>query len=493
MRSFAVVLASLALACNSPGFFAIPGTTTRIEQPTAERDKDYELLIFSSVADCESARIATDEFNLCLPHVDRASGEVRIGYQFLAGEQHVPLPAHDEQLQVQFQGTEVANGRDGQEVKIIPHDPAVGSGTLYILVIDGSGSMDTVDPGSNDTRMKQVRKALLSDEVADAFFPDGQAENAVMLLQFTQGDPVPVGGALQAHTSKRAYKDAVRQLQVIRGYTFLFDAIKYATSDLLESAEVKDARGGDRRAITVVVLTDGFNNERATDTCKDNAGRLRNLLEHLNKVRQGDVRKRPQVHTVGLGRPIRPGFKVPRSYEVPTPADICGKRNIDVRIDGDLELRGIDNASLQLIARAGGGESHIKRGQKKLAEAFRAAAAPKYNWFELRYRMNPFFLRRSFKTKLSLVGVGTAEASIQIHPSAWLDAPPGRLMADGWHEEDTFLRTFLVLMPILGLFVALSYVGAALHNTKRIFFARVRPVRPAARSSAPPPSDGPAA
>ena len=89
--------------------------------------------------------------------------------------------------------------------------------------------------------------------------------------------------------------------------------------------------------------------------------------------------------------------------------------------------------------------------------------------------MDPFYLRRSFKVRLSLDGVASAGSTVEIFPSAWLDAPPGRKMDDGWHTEDTFIRTFVVVVPMFALFVALSYLGAAFYNTRRIMFGRVRP------------------
>jgi hypothetical protein len=483
-----VPLLAFGIACGDARYTPIPGTTMRIEQPIPDSDKEYELQIFASEEECDEARIHPDDWHLCLPHVDRASGEVRLGYRFIAGEMHVGLAEHEELMEVQFQGTTVSDGKNGQEIKIIPHEPFSGGGTLYVLLIDGSGSMSEIDRRSGDSRMKQVKKALRQPEVISAFFPGGDTDNAVMLLQFTQGSPVPVGGSLTALTNKNEYKQAVRELKVLNGFTHLFKAIKYSTGPLLDEDAVKAAVAGDKRSVTVVALTDGFNNLAASDTCKDNVPRLKLLLEHLATVRESDVRSRPTLHTVGLGKPIRPGFEPPRGMEPPRATTICGRRNVDTRIDGDLETRGIDNASLRLIARAGGGTAHIKRGRKGLAEAFLAAAAPKYRWFEVRYRMDPFFLRRAFKTRLSLVGVGTAGATIQIHPSAWLDAPPGRLMEDGWHMEENYLVTFLVVMPLFAAFVGLSYVGAAVHNTRRMLFGRVRrnvPTEPAAEDGAP--------
>lgn len=488
LASLLLLLALTVAGCDSVVFVPIPGTTTRIKTPIADGDKEYEMRILSDRDQCVELGISPDDMHLCLPFVDRASGEIRIAYHLLQGESLASLPAHQELLDVQFQGTTIQQGKGGQEIKVIPHDPWSESGTLYILVIDGSGSMAESDGRSGLTRMQVVKQALRRQDVMDAFFSGDSADNAVMLLQFTQGDPRPVGGTLEALTNRRQYKAAVSQLEVLNGYTYLFDAVKYTTGPLLETPELKAALANGRRKPNVIVLTDGFNNQKASDVCKDNVKRLETLLEHLRTVRLGDINTRPQVHTVGLGRPIRPGFELPTGNQPPRAKDLCGRRNTDTRIDGDLETRGIDNASLHYIARSGGGMAHIKRGKRELAEAFRDAASPRYKWFEARVRIDPFYLRRSFKLRLSLIGVGTAGAEIEIFPSAWLDAPPGVKMEDGWHTEDTYLRTFVVVLPLFALFVGLSYIGAAVNNTRRMVFGRVRRGRVQEPAEVPPES-----
>ena len=62
--------------------------------------------------------------------------------------------------------------------------------------------------------------------------------------------------------------------------------------------------------------------------------------------------------------------------------------------------------------------------------------------------MDPFYLRRDFKVRLALMGVGNAASSIEVYPSAWLDAPPGRPLPDGWHVADTYKRTLMVIVPV---------------------------------------------
>ena len=230
-------------------------------------------------------------------------------------------------------------------------------------------------------------------------------------------------------------------------------------------------------AVTVVVLTDGFNNLSSRDTCADNAERLNLLLKHLDTVRGegADLRRRPTVYTVGLGRPVRPRFALPddRPAKI-TPAMLCGRRYKDWRIDGLLEDRGIDNPSLMFIADRGGGSAYIRQDRDGLGEAFRAAAARRYAWFELRYRVDPFYLRRSFRTQLRLLSFATAQASIVIHPSAWLDGPPGKRAEDGWTRPRPFTHTLTILTPAIGLLIGLSYLNAAWFNTRRALFGRLR-------------------
>ena len=113
-----------------------------------------------------------------------------------------------------------------------------------------------------------------------------------------------------------------------------------------QQKDIKDLLELNEMTPTVVALTDGFNNQSARDTCRSNASRLNQLLKHLDRVRSpeegADPRRRPSVYTVGLGRPLRPGFKLPTDDKDKVKAvDICGRRNVDRRIDGELEERGI--------------------------------------------------------------------------------------------------------------------------------------------------------
>jgi hypothetical protein len=350
---------------------------------------------------------------------------------------------------------------------------------------------------SENNRLEEVRQALLNQDVVDAFFP-GDVKTRVVVFQFTQGRPVPLGGQLQVLENQRQYRKLIRQqLRVRSGYTHLYDAIAYATGDFLNVRAIEDLLELYEMTPTIVALTDGFNNMSSGDTCATNASRLSNLLEHLERVRSAedgaDPRRRPSVYTVGLGRPLRSRFKLPMDAGTGVrPVDLCGKRFRDRRIDGDLENRGIDNASLEWIARIGGGASYVRQDQQGLGEAFKGAAAERYTWFESRYRIDPFYLRRKFKTTLRLVSFATAEASVVIHPNAWLDAPPGMRDERGWTIQRPYTFMLVVLVPAFGLLLWLSYLGGAVFNAKRAMFMRVRrPQGPNPPASAAPPGPPP--
>lgn len=477
MRTLVLSLLLLLTACGGSALIPVPGTTTRVEAPERRSETDLEMKIFTNRQEC-AGTVKPEDVSLCLPHVDRRSGQVRLAVQLRLDGDDYPYPLTEDSLRATHMGTVVADG-PGMSLDVIPHDP-VDVDQLYILVIDGSGSMADTD-GRKTSRMERVRAALLEEAVQDAFFPRGGSKTGVVLLSFTSGDPVVLGGSLKPVTDRRGFTKIVRQdLQVRGGYTHLYNAVRYATGPLLEEREIKDFIDLNQAAPTVIVLTDGFNNIAATDTCADNAPRLQMLMEHLETARRdaADIRMRPSVFTVGLGKPLRPRFERPDTKEAAlaavSPAGLCGKRYRDQRIDGDLETRGIDNASLELIADRGGGQAYVRRDREGLAEAFRAAAAQRYTWFEVRYQVDPHHLRRSFESRLRLFPSGEADTSIRVHPSAWLDAPPGSRAADGRVVSQPYHHTATVLMPALGLLISLSFIGAAGFNTSRILFRRSR-------------------
>ncbi len=452
----------------------IPGTTTRVGRPVQAEGRELGLKIFTTMDDCKSWRIAPEDVPSCLPHVDRSSGEVRLGFAFLRKETEsvYAMPEAEEYLQITHQGTAVQDDEGGKIVEVIGHDPEAVR-RLYVLVIDGSSSM------WEDNRMQKIKSALRRQDVVDSFFPQ-DVKSAVVLFQFTDGDPRPVGGQLTILQNRKQFGAAVEQLQVLSGYTHLYDAVAFASGALLKDPSIAELLDREEMGVTVIALTDGFNNEKRDDQCATNADRISRLLKGMLQQRQDkqDLRTRPTIYTVGLGKPLRPGFHLDGDVGTEVkPIQLCGKRFAYMTIDGNLERYGIDNASLAIIADAGGGTSYVKETKDGLAEAFRAAAPMRYRWFELRYRTDPFYLRRKFKTGIKLTSFATAEASVELFPSAWLDGPPGVEGEDGWTKSQSYLHTTVVVMPVLGLLVALSYVGAVVFNTRRVLFGRTRPGR----------------
>lgn len=484
-RLGALALCALAAVGCGGDLTPVRGTTIRAGRPAVEPGTELELRLFTTEADCV-ANVGPANLEQCLPYVDRASGEVRVGFQFRLDSDPFPLPLTKENLRVIHQGTEVLDGVNGQSYTIVPHEP-VRAPQLFILVIDGSSSM------LENNRMETVRSALLLPEVIDSFFP-GTIRTAVVVMTFTDDNPEPLGGVIKVIENRKEYTNLVRnELRVLNGFTHMYRAVSYATGELLNHPEIKRYLEVSEAQPTIIALTDGYNNLAGADQCRDNAPRLSTLLKHLEQQRSGDVdlRKRPSVFTVGLGKPLRGRFVLPDKPGTEVrPVDLCGKSYVDRRIDGDLERYGIDNASLAYIADAGGGFSYVKRDKKGLGEAFRGAAAERFRWFEARYRIDPFYLRRAFRVRLRLLSFAAAEASVMLYPSAWLDAPPGVRGADGWHVPQSYRHTATLVMPALGLLGFLSYLGAAGFNTRRALFRRGS-APPPAGPSAPPPGSAP--
>ena len=479
MRLPVRLLAGVCLMAGCKGDLrTIPGTTTRIDTPISERGTELTMRIFSTEDECAAA-VKPEDVERCLPNVDRGNAEVRLAFQLRDEADVFPLPLTTEHIKVGHMGRELQTGTEGIRYTLIPHDP-VRSSQLFILLIDGSSSMN------KNNRMKKVRDALLMPEVKAAFFPD-DVNTRVAVFQFTDQGPQPLGGRLRLLETPGEYTRLIKnELRALNGYTHLFDAIRWATGPFLAQKDIKDLLALNEMTPTVVALTDGFNNQSARDTCRSNASRLNRLLTHLDRVRSpeegADPRRRPSVYTVGLGRPLRPGFKLPTEQSDKAKAvDICGRSNVDRRIDGDLEERGIDNASLEWIARRAGGSSYVRQDKAGLGEAFQGAAAERFGWFEVRYSTHPFWLRRKFNTRVRLVNFATAEASVNFYPSAWLDAPPGKLLSSGWTQQRPYRFTAVVLLPFLGLTITLSFMGATLFNTRRVLIGRLR--RPASRTA----------
>jgi hypothetical protein len=449
----------------------VEGTTWRIDEPQFAEGGDVKIDIFANRVDCLQAdEVDETEIEDCIPRVDRGTGQVEIAFRLVdkATSDTLYLPLTKEQVNLAHQGSAVV----GSRWELIQHGP-MRAGQLFIVIIDGSASI--YETGG----IEKIKKALLTETVIDAFMPENSTEAAaVMLLRFSEdvrtiegGDPRLASAIIKGRADyKRRVNEHLHSND--RGYSHLYDAVSFASGPLLESPEVRNWLQVNRAQPTIVILTDGFNNEQADDVCKDNVQRLKDTVDVLARVRAAGGSYKPTVFTVGLGDPIRAKFTLPAGGAVSEPA-LCNNY-ADQRIDGGLEAK-IDNPSLEWIADAGGGRSFIKTNHKGLAEVFTEAAAQRFKWYELRYDIDTFYHRSSFTSLIRLDSGGQAESSVSFHPSAWLDAPSGEV-AEGelWHRRTAVRRSTVLVMSILGGLVFLGFVGPATFNARRALFRRAR-------------------
>lgn len=448
----------------------IVGTTYRIGEDAPAEGSEIRLDVLTNWRECVEAKVTDVE--ACLPRADRASGELHLSFRLRDPQTPTDIYRAISQDQVR-----VIQDRSLQsQIELIPHEP-IGSSQLFILVIDGSGSM-----WENDgEKIKKLYAALLAPSVVDAFFPSANAKSGVVLTRFTDRLAGLDGGPPRVLRSRDDYLAAVKGQLLTRtgGYTHLYDAIRVALTELVELDEIRTWLTVKAAEPTFIVLTDGFNNEAASDTCATNAPKLQASVELIREIRTSQSTAiRPTIYTVGLGVPYRKGDKPKGLNDQVTPQALCG-RFADYRIDPDLEDVGIDHVSMQWIAEAGGGKSFVKDRAKGLAEVFASAAATRYRWYEVWYRVpDNFHHRKSFNVELQLLQGERALSTVRIHPGGWLDAPTGtRRPGAAWHSTTPFLSSLTVLMPALGVIVLAHYLGPALFNARRAVFRRARPRR----------------
>lgn len=487
------------LGCTPEDVDMIPYSTARIGVSKKLSKGETTLKMYHNQEECSdlitalnyrrpktdkmSQELQSIEERNCLPWFDRKNGEVQLSFSLLYEqneEDPIALPLEKEYVQVAHNNHDLGK-TEGTVVELIPHEPILGA-QLYLLVIDASGSMNTVDEAPKEgrpdkTRMDKVRQALLSSSVQKSFFPEG-SNNRLVIYTFTAGKPQPLGGKFRLISSKKQYKNLIRtHLQPSSGYTHLYDAIGFGIDQLKKNKKIKNFLEIQEAAPTLLVLTDGFNNISHSDTCKSNAEPLQDLVEKIAQTQDPEksLLTRSRVFTVGLGRKIRKKVRFPSNYtDRVDPKTLCGKfRNI--RIDGDLENRGIDNVSLEWIAKVGGGQSFVSNSKKGLANAFVQAAALRYKWFELRYKVSPTWLRETFNSKIQIKTLASATSEITIYPHAWLDAPNGKLRDDGWTDPRQPYHSSVLFMNIVGALLLLSILGAALFNIRRNIMGRLRP------------------
>lgn len=458
------------VGCNGGEDAPVPveQSTYRVGVPQVSPGSDVNLHIFRDRDACLAGLV--EEADDCVPWVDRQSGETRFSFQFRdktsGGNMRQPLTA--DQIKVFHEMREMP------EFQLIPHERA-GSAQLFIVVIDGSSSMYENDGEA----IKKVYNALMRVSVAESFFPGDGSKTGVILLRFTSGDPVGLDGlAPKILRTKADYKSMVRGHLMKRssGFTHLYNAARYSVTKLLRVPNVEQYLRANSAEPTIILLTDGFNNEAGADLCETNVQRLQETVDVIRGARsaKGEV-QRPKVYAVGLGGPYRRGNK-PKGKNVDvTTSGLCGKYAYN-KINAGLETVGIDHVSLAWMAEAGGGISFVKRNAEGLSKVFSSASAESYRWFEVRYRVPDVILhRKSYDVRLELDGFARAISNVTFYPGAWMDGPPapapGQLDAG---KSPPFRATLTVVMPILGVVVTIAFLGPAIFNARRAVFRRAK-------------------
>jgi hypothetical protein len=448
---------------SDEGPWPISGSSYRIGKSLAVENSDVDIVFYESEKACRNAKI--DE-ELCRPRVDRATGDVAISLSLRDPESNVivKLPVTSSAVELFHEGSTVPAADFSVEPMGAQRD-----GQLFVLLIDGSGSMFVGERGERP--IDELSKALARKSVRRKFYPGDGVRTGVMLLRFNAGVPMGLDGGLpEVLDTERAYNAMITQniKRQSSGYTHLYDAVEYGFGDLLETPVVKSWLKNNSANATVIALTDGFNNEQSNDTCGDNARRLQRTLSMIRKVREGDVRTLPTLLTVGLGQSLFPDFEVPTSKKV-KPEVLCGSKQNE-RIDGGLEEEGIDNASLEWMAAVGGGESFVQSNSRELAKAFEEAAREKYSWYRVRYTVNPFHHRRPFGLRIKLRRYAQAESSVHFAPSPWFDGPS----SDTTDEISAWRHTTMVALLLLSILFSLRFVGPTLFNIRRAIFRLLR-------------------
>ena len=479
-------------ACTSENVHTIPYSTARIGEFQKVSKGETTLKIYHGKDDCEdlirdlnnsrpsnqkmTEAMKAIETKNCTPWFDRKNGEVQLSFSLLYdSDDPIALPLEIDYVDVANNNRDLRKTQD-TVIELVPHEPILGS-QLYLLIIDASASMNTIDDASNKTRMEKVQKALISSAVQKAFFPEG-SNNRLVIYTFTAGEPEPLGGKFTLISSKSEYKKLISShLRASFGYTHLYNSIEFGLQQLKNNPQIKGFLDIQEASPTMLVLTDGFNNIQNQDICESNAEPLQELIGKIKETQDPEKSflTRSRIFTVGLGKKIRKKVSFPNNYdERVDPKTLCGSFR-KVKIDGDLENRGIDNVSLEWIAKVGGGQSFVSKNEQGLADAFVQAASLRYKWFELRYKVSPTWLRESFVSKIQIKTLASATSEITIYPHAWLDGPTGKLRNDGWTDPRESYHSSILMMNFIGLFLFLSILGAAFFNIRRNLMGRLRP------------------
>ena len=76
-----------------------------------------------------------------------SSSEIKLGVRFELDDQFYQLPDLNENISVSLNDRQVVDNASESDVRVVGHKPRRIS-QLFVLIIDGSASMNTVDAGS---------------------------------------------------------------------------------------------------------------------------------------------------------------------------------------------------------------------------------------------------------------------------------------------------------------------------------------------------------
>ncbi len=435
----AALLFAAALAQTAPPAtpdIPLEDSAWRVSTPWSPSSSGYRLNVLADRTAC-SARGRAD-VDACLPWVDAPAGQLHVSLEVTDGDAPVAFALSNERLVVGIGGTEGFMPVPREDIAVVPHDPA-GYRQLYVILIDRSASM--YDPrGEHPPAMADVVGTLRSEAVRKTFFPEGaDVRTGVLLLTFSDhvagvaGQPWKDAEILE---DDKDYDAALDQLLYVppAAYTDLYGAVETVVDGVLLDPDVAAFVDLTHAYPAVVVLTDGFHDPRAAQTCGDNAAPLTALLDRVRRSRTAIGRPAPVVHAVGFGQPYRPEFHVPAlGTERITPELLCGA-DAGQRIDGALEKRGIDNASLSMLADAGGGRTYVGEDVRDLATFLAGSVTRLHKWFEVYIRLDAERhqeFRQRFRAPMPLLlqasGPQRVESRLTFYPHPWIDEPRAAL------------------------------------------------------------------
>ena len=447
-KTLTVLACWAVLGCD--GRPLIENSTVRYELKDPGGTKQIDVRIMRDRRDCISQIMGDDlerfdkrEFSsyeeqlaACVPFVNRQTGEVSVSFALWAdGGEREPLRLPLDAASVKL----LHNGGPGKqlistsdtEAKVPwvfePHDPR-SAGQLFVVIVDHSGSMNETESygGKSATRMEWVKEALKASE--DVFIQPKSTDevghvipaSTVALFRFGGGvggpDKMRLEGMdgehwseVQPITTRKKYRQQVSKMGKSMGWTHLYDVVNVVSNDLLKGDTYlsRFLSKFNKTAPTIIVLTDGFNNVNPRDRCGDNAGRLSEVLKNIKRARdqEGGLSQRPTIYTVGFGRPM-PGRSHIRDTTNVSEFALCGEDN-DEFISNNLEKVVIDAGSLQRIAFMGGGKAFVHPDPRKLKEAFKQTAPPRYRWYTYRYKLHSTKMREPFETTIQMERFGT--------------------------------------------------------------------------------------